>query len=124
MQHFYSKIECTWDETPRDRTNITRNRYTDLKEIDKISYKNLLASSSSSSASASSDSESEKEDEDDTKTNRQSSNKDDNEDAKIQKYKQLLKLDKNSDSDDDLLQITWDNDLDKKKCSYRFSNCL
>jgi hypothetical protein len=104
--YFSYKIECTWDETPRDRINITRSKYTNLKDIDAVSYKNLLASSSSSSSDTDGESEPESENHD-LKQN-------DSEEAEIHRYKKLLKLDAINESDDDLLQITWDNDLNSK----------
>jgi len=111
-----TKVECTWDETPRERKLITMRKYKE-EDIDKYDYKNLLASSSG-------EEEEEKEviisDEDE---------EDYEEDKSVNKYKKLLSLINNKneddDDDDDKIEVSWDT-IDKnrnkdekaKKCKF------
>ena len=117
-----TKVECTWDETPRERKLITMRKYK-AEDIDKYDYKNLLASS-----------EEEEEENDEAIEEEIGSKKkkmkiekevavsdedeeNEDEDKSVNKYKKLLSLINNNeenDDDDDKMEISWDT-IDKNR---------
>ena len=127
-----TKVECTWDETPRERKLITMRKYKE-EDIDKYDYKNLLASSSGE------EEEEEKEVKEKLKEKKRKreekeviisdeDEEDDEEDKSVNKYKKLLSLINNKnedDDDDDKIEVSWDT-IDKnrnkdekaKKCKF------
>ncbi|CAF0935309.1 unnamed protein product [Brachionus calyciflorus] len=101
-----TKVECTWDETPKDRLAITMKKYTeeDLKNSD---FKNLIATSSDE------DSEAEEDLDEKKKVDVKNDDVSDEEENRIKKYKELLlgvekKSRKNRECD---LEFDWDGGI-------------
>lgn len=121
-----TRVECTWDETPRDRLAITMRKYTeeDLKNSD---FKNILATSSSEEEEDEADEENKKEVEVKGKAKKESlvknkaeTNKKSNtdpEEEKIMKYRELLlgadKKKSFKDREGDL-EISWEGGMEEE----------
>lgn len=107
-----TKVECTWDETPRERKLLTMRKYK-ADEIDKYDYKGLIASSSDESDN---DQEHKKE-ESDEESEESDDDSGDKDEKSVLKYKKLLSLVKdNSDDDSDVqMEVSWDTGISANK---------
>lgn len=109
-----TKVECTWDETPRDRLAVTMKKYTE-EELKDSNFKNLLASGSEDEEEQQGEEEKEEEKVVEEKPKKKSKKKNDEEDEGIQKYKELLfgseeKLKSKREAD---LEFSWEGGADE-----------
>jgi hypothetical protein len=113
-----TKVECTWDETPRDRLAITMKKYTE-EDLKTSNFKSILASGSENEEDEEIDEELEKKQEpikSKKKLNKTKKNEhnDDADDDGIQKYKDLLfgqdeKFKKKREAD---LEFSWEGGIE------------
>lgn len=108
-------MECTWDETPRDRLAITMKKYTE-EDLKSSNFKSILASGSEDENEEDNDANKtvEKEPENDSKSKTKKNKKKNEEDDGIQKYKDLLfgqdeKFRKKRDAD---MEFSWEGGVE------------
>lgn len=107
-----TKVECTWDETPRNRLALTMKKYT-ADELQKYNFKDILATSSEEEEEDVNVISKEKKIE---KSSKEEETDDENEDKKLEKYRKLLLGDDIDGKSKKLpkMEIDWDGNMEEE----------